>query len=142
MLAPKAISLDRATLRLVNVLDESGGAGELVRGPGGSASLPLVLHPLPGATANGAIYQSPRGARPFARVQLVSEGVGSDRATVRVSIDVTSTVLGRPSRCSPRRKGGTTLETSFAVEVDSARSIFVGANLPWQCRQGHLQRTR
>jgi hypothetical protein len=70
--AEESLSLDQATLTVTALLLESGGAGELVRGAGGAALLPLTLPARAGSTPTAAIYQTPSGVRPVVRAEMKS----------------------------------------------------------------------
>src|SRR5262249_52782357 len=68
--ATDPVALNEATLTLTSVLDEVGGAGELVRGTGGAVVLPLTLTARAGGKATDAIYETSSGVRPIVWAEI------------------------------------------------------------------------
>jgi hypothetical protein len=131
--APDGMALDETALSGLNVLDESGGAGELVRG---ANALALTER---GRNRRRRIFETSPGVKPHVRV-LLEAGRGRRKSQMKVAIVVARAELGRPEHCSGGRGPTTSLETSFVLQAGSARPVLVGAMLPWQCRKKALVR--
>src|SRR5262249_42897363 len=108
---------------------ETDGAGELVRGAGGAALLPLSLPARAGGKPTDAIYQTPSGVRPtvWAEVKVRDAKTGLMEATIKVD---RATIPGGPASCA---SGTTRLRTSFSLEASGSAPVTLDVTLPWRC---------
>src|SRR5262249_48924846 len=88
-----SVDLREATVASASLL--RGGSGrELVGGPSGSPFLPLVLAPRPGGKATAAIFETPSGARPSARLEI------KQRDGLEFTLKVERAAILRPTPCA------------------------------------------
>ncbi|HEV8437730.1 MAG TPA: SBBP repeat-containing protein [Methylomirabilota bacterium] len=129
--ATDAVSLDQATLTLEALLDEVGGAGELVKGGGGAVLLPLLLTARAGGKPTDAIYQTPSGVRPvvWAEVKIRDPKTGLMEAYIK--LDRATIPIG-PASCAGS-PATTRLRTSFSVQSNGGAPVGVDLTLPWRC---------
>jgi hypothetical protein len=108
--APAGIQLQRATFTLSSVLDESSGAGELVRQDSGAQlDLPLVLPVINGSTAHDAVYATPRGTTPRVQVEIRTPKHPAGRSKFQIMVDlaeIDSPLHAPASRSSRNYKNG------------------------------------
>jgi hypothetical protein len=120
------LDLGASQVTLTRLLAElDGGAGELVHG------LPIVLLPAPGSNATSAVYETPVGALPRARLVLGKRGTA-----VNFRLDISGARIAAPRLCAgaPRR---TTLTTSFTVtpqvSIPGLPGVSITTEQPWGC---------
>jgi hypothetical protein len=105
-----------ATATINSLFDEVGGAGERV------SDLPLTLFADPRNNANVAIFKTPVGRLPIAKVTIGALSGG--RFTLRV--DVAKATILPPSLCPT-----TNLRTTFTIGVSPP--VTVTTERPWLC---------
>lgn len=136
--------LDKTKLRLVNVLDESGMQGELVRAKNGALTLPLTIEPAGGSQEWSAVYQTPKHVSP--NVRIVVQRTGPKRASgspYQYSIEVRDSSLVYPQGCAAKNKKKkpqkrAELETAFVLDGGDLGSTLVGIRMPWRCLSKNL----
>jgi hypothetical protein len=132
---PRPLALDQTVLTLRALLHESGGGGELARGPNDALLVPLSLQPLNGSTANKGLYSTPPGAQPSVRAQVTP--VKGQSGVIDFAIDVDRASIASPSRCASG-SAITPLGTSFLLVGDSSEPVSVHATATWQCNGKQL----
>jgi hypothetical protein len=133
--ATETVALNEATLTLTALLEEVGGAGELTRGTGGVAILPMTLPARAGGKATDAIYQTPSGVRPVVWAEIKARDVATGLTDFYIKVD-RATILG-PALCagaSPTSR----LRTSFSLHAGGA-SVGLDVTLPWRCLGNELK---
>jgi alpha-tubulin suppressor-like RCC1 family protein len=128
--AEDSVSLDQATLTVSALLLEAGGAGELVRGAGGAALVPLTLVARAGATPTAAIYQTASGVRPVVRAEVKSRDADSGIMEYLLTVD-RATIPALPAGCSAAA-ATTSLRTRFSLKV-GAETLELDLTVPWRC---------
>jgi hypothetical protein len=108
------LSASAATVTITSLFDEVGGAGERV------SDLPLTLFADPRNNANVAIFKTPVGRLPIAKVTIGALSGG--RFTLRV--DVAKATIVPPSLCPT-----TDLRTSLTISP----FVVVTTEQPWLC---------
>jgi CARDB protein/beta-propeller repeat-containing protein len=130
--AAGTLSLDQATLTLESLLDEVGGAGELVKGGGGAALLPLLLAARAGGKPTDAIYQTPSGVRPVVRAEMKVRDPKTGLVEFSVKVDRATVPVG-PALCSGASPAATKLRTSLSLRDNSGASGGLDLTLAWRC---------
>lgn len=131
---PGAVALDKATVLLTHLLDEKGPGGDLARGAGGAAFLPLSLPARKGSKPTGALYQTASGVRPQITVEVKHRDAGKP---MEFSITVDRATIAEPEQCA---SGPTAdINTTFALQFGCGDPVLVDATLPWQCRKKELR---
>lgn len=121
-----AIDLSASTVTIHNLLNELGGAGELVSG------LPITLDVRLGGRPNAAIFETPPQARPKLRLEVQTKGSGLFDSHLRVEF----AKIAFPRLCPPSgRPPRTNLATSFTIiGIDSvASTVEVETTQAWRC---------
>jgi hypothetical protein len=131
-LAENAVSLDQATVTVSALLLEAGGTGELVRGTGGSALLPLTLPARSGSTPTEAIYQTATGVRPQVRVEVKTRDPQAGLMEYSIAVD-RATMPAAPALCSGGSPGTTSLRTRISLHSGSAPPEALDLTIPWRC---------
>ncbi len=122
------INLGASTVTIRELLDEVGGAGELVKGTGGVDLLPMTLVPSPGGRPNGAIFETRSRAVPKVRVEIQTKGRGLFDFLLRVD---RGTIPAFPNLCEgPRSR--TNLTTSFVIN-DGVNPVVISTDQAWRC---------
>jgi hypothetical protein len=129
--AEDTVSLDQATLSITALLLESGGTGELVRGAGGAALLPLTLTARAGSTPTAAIYQTASGVRPVVRAEMKIRDPDTGIVEFSIAID-RATMPAGPTLCSGGRTPTTSLRTRFSLHAGGT-SVDLDLTVPWRC---------
>jgi alpha-tubulin suppressor-like RCC1 family protein len=129
--AEDSISFDQATLSITALLLESGGAGELVRGAGGAALLPMTLTARAGSTPTAAIYQTPSGVRPVVRAEVKSRDPETGIVEFAIAVD-RATMPAGPRLCSGGQTPTTILRTRFSLHADGA-TVDLDITILWRC---------
>ena len=119
------LDLGASTMTIISVLNEAGV--ELVAG----ASLPLTLRARPGSDADGATFETPRGARPKVRVDMSRREGGV--VTFRLVAEFAPSQ--KPATCTGRPRTAL-LTTSFRIDPDSVSATTTDR---WQCLMGDSQ---
>lgn len=142
------LDLSEGTVTFARLLDEDGGAEELVNGLGTlTKAAPTTVRLAPGAKPHSARFVSVPGAKPRIRgtlsvsVRSVSVGTGRKRKTQRVRIlrmnaHIDRATLGRPRKCGA--DATTNLGVHIVVRGRSGRSAQVLGLHPVDCRKGGL----
>ena len=131
---PGAVALHKATVLLTHLLDEKGPGGDLARGAGGAAVLPLSLPARKGSKPTGALYQTASGVRPQFRVEVKNRD--PKKGLMVFSITVDRATIAEPEQCA---SGPTAeIDTTFALQFGCGEPVLVDATLPWQCRRNEL----
>ena len=123
---------------LVNVIDESGAAGELTQARGGGTLPPLELTARRGSRLGKATFETPAGARPSVKVEIEVDRDHPDQ--IAFDLMVKHIALAAPVRCSGKKGSQTQIETSFILKTDSRPDVLEGAFLPWECHGQELRR--
>lgn len=120
-----AIDLSTSTITIHSLLDEAGGAGELV------AELPVTLEALPGGRPNGAIFETPPQARPKFRVEVQTKG---DEGLFSFLSRVEFATIAFPLLCPPgSRPPRTNLATHFTIDDGVNPPVVVALTHAWRC---------
>ena len=130
--AQNALELDQATFTLTQLLDEVGGAGELVLGLAGSALLPLTLQPRTGSQRDAAIFDTPRGLQPSVRMEVRAQNRRRNVYDFELTVDGAAIPVG-PARCAGRPHRQTRLTSAFVLAGDAGRDASVSATIDWRC---------
>lgn len=133
---PGPVPLDRATLTLTDLLDETRRGGAGAGGPGGADFLPITLPARAGSKPMAAIYQTPSGTRPSVRVEIRSRDPQSGQMEFSITVD--RATIARPAQCAGGSTGLARLVTRFRLQAGFAR-VRVGGIMPWQCRDAELR---
>jgi hypothetical protein len=140
-LDPSVFRLDRSTLTLVNVIDESGAAGELTRTDTGASLTPVTLDAKYGSTIDRAIFETAEGVHPHIKIIFEADKTYVTRINYYLTVDYVT--IAAPFSCSAPVGSDiiqTELETSFVLQMGSRPELFVGALLPWNCLGQKLRR--
>jgi len=124
------VDLGASTLTIQSLLDEPGGASELVNGLGGVDLLPLTLAALPGGKPNYAIFETPSGALPKVRVEMQTKGQNIYDWLLRLE---RTTIPAFPQRCTGGSRPTTSLATSFTIDDGVNPPVEVSTVKPWRC---------
>jgi hypothetical protein len=135
--ATETVALNEATLTLTSLLEEVGGAGELTRGTGGAAVLPLTLVARAGGKATDAIYETPSGVRPIVWAEIKTRDTQTGLTDFYIKVDRATIPVG-PALCSAGSTPATQLRTRFSVQTAGA-SAGVDLTLPWRCLGSELK---
>jgi hypothetical protein len=120
-----AIDLSTSTITIHSLLDEAGGAGELV------AELPVTLEARPGSRPNGAIFETPPQARPKFRVEVQTKG---DEGLFSFLSRVEFATIAFPLLCPPgSRPPRTNLATHFTIDDGVNPPVVVALTHAWRC---------
>jgi hypothetical protein len=129
--------LGATTLRLTDLLRESLGAGELVRGSFGPL-LPLRLTARPGSSATAALFATPPSAgAPTVRVEFTQRDPRT--GTLDFTLTVERVVIAAPRLCGHTSHGSTTLHTGFSLTGGVHGSETVSREQRWQCNGAQLK---
>jgi hypothetical protein len=135
--AAEPIALDQATLTLSSLLDELGGRGELTRGTGGAAVLPLALPARTGGKPTDAIYETPSGVRPIVWAEIKTRDTRTGLTEFYIKVDRATIPVG-PALCAGGSSPTTQLRTRFSLQAGGA-SVGVEVTLPWRCLGSELK---
>jgi hypothetical protein len=135
--ATETIALNEATLTLTSLLEEVGGAGELTRGTGGVAVLPLTLVARAGGKSTDAIYETPSGVRPIVWAEIKTRDAATGLTEFYIKVDRATIPVG-PALCSAGSSPATQLRTSFSVQAGGT-AAGVDLTLPWRCLGSELK---
>lgn len=124
------INLAVSTVTINRLLDEPAGAGELTRGTDGADLLPIMLAPRRGGSRTDAIYETPSGVIPKARVQVGNKGQGV--FDVRLAVD-RATIPEFPQLCAGDTPGTTNLALNLAIDDGINPLAVVSTVGPWRC---------
>ncbi len=131
MSLPPTMALEDATVVVADLLDEVGGAGELVATSG--ASWPLAPSPRK-RKKKVAVFVTARGVEP--RLRVVLHRPRPRRERVRVVVMARRATIARPTACA----GADTASLETALVIGSgADRMRVGAVGPWRCRREVLR---
>jgi hypothetical protein len=133
--ATETVALNEATLTLTGLLEEVRGAGELTRGTGSAAVLPLTLAEGAGGKATDAIYQTPSGVRPIVWAEIKVRDASTGLMEFYIKVD-RATILG-PALCAGASPS-TQLRTSFSLQA-AGTSVAVDLTQPWRCLGSELK---
>ncbi len=119
------LDLTAAQLVISRVLEEIGGAGELIPGVGQSTGQSLVLHPRM-ALPNRAFYSTPNSQTPGVSIELSS-------ANGRLTLDlrVRNADIGEPEFCN----GSTELTTGLVLLNGERAPLNLTVTEPWTCER-------
>src|SRR5262249_48748573 len=126
----------RAATATINGLLGDGGAGELVRGPGGAPFLPLTLLARRGGKATEAIFETPSGARPHVRLEVKQRNPKEGRLEFTLKVERAS-ILRPPGACAAGA-GPATLGASIAIGGTPPAPIDLSPVLTWRCGGSEL----
>jgi hypothetical protein len=119
-----AIDLSASTVTVHNLLNELGGAGELVSG------LPITLSVRPGGRPNAAIFETPPRARPKFRLEVQTKGSGLFDFRLRVEFER----IAFPRLCPPSgRPPRINLVTRFTIDDGVNPPVEVATTQAWRC---------
>ena len=131
------IDLSGAVVTITQMLDETGlgGAGELL-GSADDPSLPLVLLPRAGSSAENAVFATPSSTRPQARFAIRRRSEGQVQFLLKISRAIIPTA---PALC-----GGDPEETRITTQIALGDGVHAPAAVlrftqPWECRDGRLR---
>lgn len=135
------VDLPPSTAVIGVLLDEVGGAGELVRGPGGepALSMPLV-HMNPDRRGKEAVYASVGGNRDRqCRLKLKSKGEGLFEFALDCKRGNGTTIPSPPILCTGGNRPTTTLRT--VVWLNLGTLVGIDVRQPWRCsgRNGNVR---
>lgn len=121
------IDLRGAVATLHHVLNEVGGAGELLRSAG-AAPLPLTLHARQGGSAQTAVFETPAGQRPTIRLETkIKKGL------LKVELRVDRAMIRPPTTCGSDRQ--TELQNvSLSLDDGTNPPIALAPTHRWACR--------
>jgi hypothetical protein len=136
---PAAGTLDLrvATVTVTALLREIGG-GELVRGGGGAAFLPVTLRARRGSKATAAIFETPAGVRPSVEIEVKQRDPKKGEVEFSLKVD-RATIPVAPKGCDPRGGNAVRLRTSIAIEDSSRKALEVNPELSWRCGRNELR---
>ena len=121
-------NLGRASVDLIDLLDEAGAAGELV-----AAAEPYGVHLVPSGSRGATTVfseQPPPGARPVFRLEVTPRAGRDLDFTLNVARSILS---GEPQSCSPGQPSVTSLVTRFFIYDKRGRPLNVATTKPWEC---------
>lgn len=115
------------------LLEEAGGAGELVRGPGGAPALPIPLfHVRRDKRGKGAVFATVEGSPdPECKLKLERKARGDVEFQLDCKRGNGSTIPLPPTLCSSGSRPATNLRTVLWLELGSF--IAVDVTTPWMC---------
>jgi hypothetical protein len=119
-----SVNLGASILTLHSLLDEFGGAGELL------PNLPLLLSARVGGKPNFAIFETPSRALPKVRVEIQTKGQNIYDFLLRVE---RTTISAFPQRCAGEQPATTLLATRFTIQDNVNRPVEIGTVRPWRC---------
>lgn len=122
------IDLSRSTLTLGDLLNEVGGAGELLRGTGGANLFPLTLLPRRGGSANKATFETPSGVQPRVQVKVETRDPAMGLVEFRLRVD-SATIPQAPLHCAGGPPPTTGLLTSFTLNDSFDPPVFTAQDL-------------
>jgi hypothetical protein len=123
-----ALDLASSSVTIRALLDEIGGAGELLKGLGGSDALPAVLFRKSGNDSS-VTYTSAGSARPSFRLALHRKPGGLYTANLRVN---RATVSSDPTLCTGSPES-TVLDTVLVIDDGHNPPATVAGSLAWVC---------
>ncbi len=130
--AQNALALDQTTFMLTDLLDELGGAGELVKGGAGSALLPLTLQPRTSNKRDAAIFDTPHGLRPSVRMEVTTQNRNRNVYDFALTVDGVTIPVG-PASCAGRPHPVARLKTAFILAGSAGQDALVSATMDWTC---------
>lgn len=118
------INLGTSSLTIDHLLNEVGGAGELVTG------LPIILNARPGGKPNYAIFETASSAIPKVRVEIQTK----DGEIYDFLLRDERTTIAFPMLCPPGTRSPTTdLTTSFTIDDGVNPPVAVSTVEAWRC---------
>jgi hypothetical protein len=130
--------LDGGSLTLTSLLDEGGGAGEMVRAGGGAPLLPLTLGARAGGKPADAIYETASGVRPAVRAELKTRDPASGVLEFSIKVD-RATIPTGPALCGGSSPVTTQLRTAFTLHTGPGAPLAFDVVTPWRCRGTQLE---
>jgi hypothetical protein len=131
------LDLSTTTLRLLDLVRESAGAGELVRDSFGPL-LPLPLTARPGSNGKSAIFETPASTiTPQVRVELKQANPNKDELDFSARIE--RVVIKAPQGCGASAKGTVQLQTRFSLASQAREPVDITTQQPWQCKGDQLK---
>ena len=131
-----ASRLGATTLRLTDLLRESLGAGELVRGSFGPL-LPLRLTARPGSNATAVLFATPPSVgAPTVRMEFNQRDPRT--GTLDFTLKVERAVIA-PRLCGNAARGSMKLRTRFSLTDGVHGLVEVSTEQPWQCKGDQLK---
>lgn len=118
------LDLRTVTITIDSLLDEEGGAGELLGG-----SFPLVLNATPGNKTRNGRYATATGAKPKLRLEIPNDRTKPGSFFLNGSL----ASIALPHLCPPGRGSTTTLKTSFTIDDGVNPIVTVEGDTAWQC---------
>jgi len=112
------IDLSTSVVTIDRLLNEVGGAGELVDG------LPITLSASPSSNTNSAIYETPAGVFPRLRMTIAKRGGNQ----FNFRLDGVDATIDSPLQCPT-----TNLTTTFTIEDGINPPQAVTTERPWRC---------
>jgi hypothetical protein len=134
----RPLDLGRSNLTLSELLDEIGGAGELVRGRGGAPLVPITLTPRTGSKPSAAIYETASGARPSVRVEVKTRDARTGLMEFSIVAD-RATIPNRTSSCAASGSSTAELTTAFSLWGSVGAPVSVHASVDWRCSGSTLR---
>jgi hypothetical protein len=135
LLLSEALDLSQAALRVDSVLNESGGAGELLRGPAGTPILPQTFTARLGSTTTRGLFESTAGAQPRLRLEVKTRE--PDNRSVELKLKVKKGLLAAPLLCAANgARTGLTTQLTLDDGVHAAQVL--EWTQPWQCEEDSL----
>jgi hypothetical protein len=129
--------LARASIDLLSVLDEAGGAGELV-----DATASRSVHLVPSRSRGSTtvfVETRPAGARPLFRMEVTRRSGRVLDFTLNVA---TSALSHGPELCSTAQPPVTDLATRFIISDDRRPPVDFATLKPWECVGNEPQQPR
>jgi hypothetical protein len=130
-----ALDLKAATVTVRELLDEATGAGELVRGAGGTPILPLTLAAGNGSKASQATFRTPTGTRPGLKLEVKNRDPRRGELEVKLTVE-RATMTVTPGACGPGSPAF--LRTRFTLHDGVNEPVTLNVELPWRCDRDRL----
>jgi|GEM_PF-2447471 len=118
------LDLRLVTITIYQLLDEEGGAGELLDG-----DFPLVLTATPGNKTRNGRYTTPTGVKPKLRLEIPTDRTEPGSFFLNGSLATTAL----PQLCPPGRGSTTALKTGFFIDDGINPIVMVEGTTEWQC---------
>jgi len=118
------LQLNRAVVVVDALLEEEGGAGELL-----NAAFPITVPLAPGAKPRVASFATPRGVSPRIRLDIPT----SRTEPGSFHMIVTGASVNMPALCSPARISTTPLRLRFTISDGVIDPVVVEGDAIWQC---------
>jgi hypothetical protein len=123
-------NLGASTVTIDSLLNERGGAGELVKGTDGVNLLPMTLFARPGSTPTAAIFETPSRAIPKVRLEVQTKGQNLFDWLLRVD---RGTIPAFPELCTGGSRLTTNLLTQFTIDDGINPPVPISTVQPWRC---------